>query len=304
MPNRRKRSLAGRGRAAAVLAAGAIFTAFGGLGARAEGRPVPSRFEVSVLWGSNRPALDSTYVFAFVPTLFGEKGTGSGGQSLTLRGNRSDSWSVAAAFFFDKTFGIEVLGTAFSTGLSGANSPYRIVLNYISRQPPFYTPTPATFERQTAWPDTSGEVKEKVLAVNAVVRFRPARVLAFAVSAGPAGYWVDGRAASLGYTKFTMGGHGVLFPYEYLLDLEFERTSVWGFDAGLEIALDLAPHISLAAEARWFAAGKIRVPFSFALHGDPLSYFPIDLGAEGIPVVPVEFDPGLFRISAGLKLRF
>lgn len=291
-------------RRAAVLAAASMLLAAGGTMATAmDGRP-PGRFEIAVFWGSNRPSLDASYAHAFVPALLPGNGTGSGSQTLSLRGDRSSSGSLVASFFPGRVFGIQVLGAAFTTGLGGSNTPYRVVLNYTSRQPPDYAPRPATYERQTSWPDTTGELEERILAVNAVVRFHPAAGLTVAVSAGPARYWVDGRAASLGYTKFTLGGHGVLFPYEYRLDLDFERTAAWGFDAGVEAALDVLPWLGLALDARYFGAGTKTVPFVWTLHGDPGDSFPIDLEAEAIPRPPAELDLGLVRWSAGLKIRF
>src|SRR6185436_15399739 len=75
------------------------------------------------------------------------------------------------------------------------------------------------------------------------------------VSAGPAWIRTSGRAESLVYTTYSLGGHSVLFSEDHLVSFEFPSSGL-GLDIGAFLEADLGPNVGLRLDARYFRAAE------------------------------------------------
>ncbi len=186
------------------------------------------------------------------PLLFGSDFTSRGGQTLAANAQSTLGLSGGVNIFPVSRLGLQVLVERASYDLSGANTPYLIALQYISRPPPSGEAQQTTLNQSNAWPDTSGSLTEWAVAFNAATRVGHPDRVGLILSAGPTFYRLSGEVQPLGFTTFRLGGHSVLFQDDYRLAASFEPSTGLGFDAGIELTAALGPHAAFVTGYRYF----------------------------------------------------
>jgi hypothetical protein len=214
--------------------------------------PPRARFEVLGGITSVAPRMTGSIETSFVPRVVGQAPAGAAGQTLLLDGGSAAGVEVGFNCLVSRSAGLQVLVGYDRLPLGGRNGPYSGRLDYTASQPPKYVPQSYTARWSSAWPDTSGTLRQLTLAVNAMARWAAGRRLAGSVSAGLAVFDVRGSAQSLGYTSSYFGGHAVLFGNEYKLAFALERARSMGFDVGGALEVRLAGRARIVADLRYF----------------------------------------------------
>ena len=105
--------------------------------------------------------------------------------------------------------------------LSGAAGQYDLSMKYTSRPPPSYEPVEVSLRRSEAQPGAEGRLKTLAVALDLVAWADLGAHGRLGVAAGPAWLHTKGRAESLVYTAYHMGGHSTSFYQDYLVSFEF-----------------------------------------------------------------------------------
>jgi len=254
------------------------------------------------------PGVDTALTMAYTPPFRNATATASSaGQTLQIASENGNGLEFGGAVFFTQAVGIQVLFAADSFDVGGVNGPHSAHLEYISRMPPDYTPSPIVVERDEEWPDTAGELKQRTLSFNAVGRGRLGRVVVGEVSGGLSYFRMDGPISPLGYAAFTLGGHSTLSYELSELEVELGPAGSWGFNAGGGIDVELGRVVALTADFRYFWGGTITAPVivSRVLNPDEvIMQDPLETIEETLQPPAAELKPTRVRFMAGLKIRF
>jgi len=254
------------------------------------------------------PRADTTLTTSYAPELrFGTVTASSAGQTLRIAGEDGPGVELGAAFFFAEAVGLQVLLGADRFDVSGTNGPYSTHLEYVSRQPPDYTPRAVVIDHEQGWPDTVGELKARHLSGNLVGRWRLGRRAVGQASGGVTYFRMEGLVSPVGYTVYHLGGHSVLFPEEYQLELTLGPAHAWGVNAGGTLDIDLARQIAITVDFRYFAGGTLAAPVQVerVVNPDEIGILDdIETIQEGLQPPPVELSTRRVRAMAGLKIRF
>ena len=126
------------------------------------------------------------------------------------------------------------------------------------------------------------------------------------VSAGPAWLWTKGRAESLVYTAYFMGGHSTSFSEDYLVSFEFPSSTL-GLDAGGFAEVDLGRRVGLRLDLRycWGPDREADVTLREIVNADEVIRS-TDLTEieRGLAPAPARVDPSFFRAALALTVRF
>jgi hypothetical protein len=254
------------------------------------------------------PQVDTTLTTSYAPELrFGTVTSSSAGQTLQITGENGVGFEAGAALFFTESAGVQVLFGSDRFDLTGTNGPYTTHLDYISRQPPDNAPRSVVIDNQKDWPDTEGQLKQRDLSFNLVGRWRMGGRAVGQVSGGLTYFRVEGVVSPVGYTVYHLGGHSVLFPEEYELELAVEPSHGWGFNAGGTLDIGLGRHAALTADVRYLGGQSIAAPTTVAqiLNQDEIVLLDeIASIQEGLQPPAVEIQPNRLRAGVGIKVRF
>ncbi|MGD2294784.1 MAG: hypothetical protein PVF22_02995 [Candidatus Aminicenantes bacterium] len=266
------------------------------------------RFEAAVGLSWHCGCLDTTYQNEYsTPFAFSAgENKSSASQSLYFQGEGSWSFDGTLNIFFHQNFGLQILGGSFKTPLFGENSPYNIDFTYTARHPPDYVSREFEYTRDLDWSDTEGQLTKFYLCVNGVVRLPLGRSVSTLLSGGMSYLKLSGEAASLGYSKFWLGGHSVLFSEHHRLEFSMGPEKKIGFNIGLEIAFSLHKNIHLLLNFRHFifAKSSLDIHLIRILNLDEIimQTDTLEQMEQNMNLLPLEFGLSFPRVSLGLKL--
>jgi hypothetical protein len=231
--------------------------------------------------------------------------TGHLGQSLLLDPASGFGFEFGANVFPSRHVGFQVFVSRVASDLGGTNTPYEIELRYTSRPPPSYQPTEVTIARTMAWPDTTGRLRQWTLGAGPALRWqRPA--VSLVVSGGLAWVRLSGEAEPLGYTRFWLGGHSVLFSEEFRVRAALGPSSALAAYASGTFDVSLGRHVAATAGVRVLLAGEADVPSridAIVDASDGLSSPAVgDIDAAMAPG-PARLSPRGVAILAGVKIH-
>ncbi|RPJ70850.1 MAG: hypothetical protein EHM24_14245 [Acidobacteria bacterium] len=273
-------------------------------------QPPPPLGRVEIFGGFTfvAPTLDTLLTTSYTPPFrYATAEASSAGQTLQIAGDNGTGLELGAAFFFTEAVGIQVLFGADSFDLGGTNAPYTAHLEYISRQPPDYTPRPVIVDHAEDWPDTVGQLKQRHLSFNAVGRTHLGRRVTGQVSGGLTYFRMEGLVSPVGFSVYQLGGHSVLFPEHYQLEVALDPAHTWGGNVGGGIDVELGRNVALTADFRYFAGGTISSPVAVSqiLNEDEvISVDPIETIQETLDPPAVELKPTRVRVMAGIRITF
>jgi len=262
------------------------------------------RIEFSLALSLNYPLLDTSYTHRFRAPFQPGDYSSSAAQTLNLKAQKGTGLSATLNVFPWPNIGFQILVNSFKSSIEGDNPPYAVLLRYIARQPPDYVPHQYTYERSMDWPPTEGNFEQISLSLNGIASFALAKNIQMGFSAGLSYQNFKGKAESLGYSKFWLGGHSVLFGEEYRLRFDFGPQAKIGFDLGGELDVGLSKNFGLILDGRYFLFPKVSVDIKLDLVENTGYVRPIDLAEERIPTDLLSINASLLRINLGLKYKF
>jgi hypothetical protein len=213
--------------------------------------------------------------------------------------------NVTGNFLYGEHFGFQILASHFQTALSGANPPYDVALDYVSRPPPDYAPVQVSFTGSSPWPETEGHLRVFSLSANGLARLRRGRLTAD-FSGGLSYFNLRGEARSLGYTRLWLGGHSVLFLEEFGIEFSLEPTHQLGLNVGSQLSYSLGGKVELAMDGRYFFAPAARTDVRLTRivrpeyrAGDSIVEIEEQMGPRSM-----EISPSFLLLGFGLKFKF
>jgi hypothetical protein len=266
------------------------------------GRPA-SHIELGFTLGRNIPSFAGTYNHKYAPQFLYGTATGVAGQDLTITSRRAQGLGGELTFFFHPHLGVQLLVDSYSSNLKVTSSLYHVLLHYVALQPPDYVPKIYTFERKDRWPDGSGIYKNFLLGLNALVRIKSRAPVSLDISSGMAYFRMSGEISSLGFTKFWLGGHSVLFSETYEVKMILSPVGRIGADFGAALNISLGRYFVLSLDARLFCALAASPDIKFELIPDVRYTTEIDpVTILSIPVGKLRVSPNFRRLAAGFKI--
>jgi opacity protein-like surface antigen len=271
----------------------------------------PGKFEVALSLGSASTRLDTLYSTRYSTPFNAESvNMSSASQTLAINGRSSLAIGGSVSYFPGRSFGIQVHTDYFSSSLYGQNEPYEISFKYIGIDWPYPTPVERTVESSIPWPDTEGKLRHLTLSLNGIVRFEAGRKAAFYLSAGLSYFLMRGEIASLGYSKFWMGGHAVLYSEHARLRASLESAHKIGGNAAIGVKANIFENIFLFLEGRYFYCPKmgLKITPTQILNQEEI-YMPSALESlsrigEIMNLTPIKLNPSYVGIQAGLGVQF
>jgi hypothetical protein len=157
--------------------------------------------------------IESTYAPALATGTIVES---SATQTLAVDTAFGSGFEVGANLFASRRAGLQLFLARTGANVRGTNGPYAVHLRYVSRPPPDNVPREVVYSSEEAWPDTTGVLRELAVGAGAVVRLGGGGAgVAGTLAAGVSFSRYSGEIDRLGFTDFRLGGHSVLFGFEY-----------------------------------------------------------------------------------------
>ena len=272
----------------------------------AKGAGPPPSWRVIVGPSISLPAFDTQYSSRYSPPFQYVPHTSTATQAMPLEAGTAPGVLVGVERALGGHVGLRLSAHFGEASLSGAPGRYDLSMRYTSLQPPSYEPVEVSLQRSEARPEADGRLKTLALAFDVVAWTNLGSGGRLGVSAGPAWLRTTGRAESLVYTSYFMGGHSVAFSEDYLVSFEFPASTL-GLDVGGFAEVDLGRHAGLRLDVRytWGPERNAEVTLREIVNADEVIRS-ADLAdiERGLLPAPVRFDPSLFRAALALTLRF
>jgi hypothetical protein len=177
------------------------------------------------------PAFGTTYTSTYAPPFEYIPHTSTATQTMPLDASAGPGVLLGVERALGRHVGLQLSAGYGAAGLSGAPGHYDLGMRYTSRPPPSYDPVEVSLKRSEAQPAADGRLKTLAVALDLVAWTDLGPRARLGVSAGPAWLWTKGRAESLVYTAYFMGGHSTSFSEDYLVSFEFPASTL-GLDVG------------------------------------------------------------------------
>jgi hypothetical protein len=244
---------------------------------------------------------DAPYIHAYTPRFLYGTAVTSARQTLSLGADAVGSGSFGLTLFSGR-FGVQIQYHAFDPAVSGWTSTHEASVTYTSMQPPDYTPTSYTQNYSTLLSDPSGELNEKAFSLNAVYRLPLPSWFSLDLSAGLTWFNVQGEIGVLGYSKYWLGGHSVLFSEFYQMAMHIETFNRIGGNAAATLNWHMGSNAALWIEARWFLAPETEAVLSFTPIDAADAITAFDPAEDVFPAGRLLIKPAFFRFAAGFRI--
>jgi hypothetical protein len=287
----------------ALLAAASSTSAQGPAAKSAE---PPSAWRMIVGASLVRPPFATTYRSSYSPPFEGVPHTGAATQAMPLDAGTGQGGLLGIERALGRHVSLQLSAHLGEAGLSGAPGRYDLSLRYTSRPPPSNEPVEVSLRRSEARPEADGRLRTLALALDVVAWTEVGSRGRLGVSVGPAWLRTKGRAASLVYTSYFLGGHSVLFSQDYLVSFEYPASAL-GLDAGAFAEVELGGRIGLRLDLHydWGGARDAAVTLREIVNADEVIRS-ADLAdvERGLAPAPARVDPSFFRAALALVYRF
>lgn len=258
--------------------------------------------EINVGYGTYVSAWkDAAYIHAYSPRFLYGTAVTSALQTLRLNADAAGSGSFGLTLFSGR-FGIQIQYHEFDPAVSGWSSTHEASVTYTSMQPPDYTPTQFTQNSSTLMPEPSGQLNEKAFSLNAVYRLPLPGWFSLDLSAGLTWFNVQGEIGVLGYWKYWLGGHSVLFSENYQMAMHIETFNRIGGNAAATLNWHMGSNAALWIEARWFLAPETEAGLSFEPIDAADAIMAFDPIEDVFPAGRLLVKPAFFRFAAGFRI--
>jgi len=252
------------------------------------------------------PAFETTYTSTYSPPFQYVPHTSDATQRMPLDSDAGPGLLVGIERSLGPRVGLQLTAHYGEADLSGAAGQYDLGMKYTSRPPPSYEPVEVSLRRSEAQPGAEGRSKTLAVALDLVAWADLGSRGRLGVAAGPAWLHTKGRAESLVYTAYHMGGHSTSFYQDYLASFDFPSSAL-GLDVGGFAEVDLGRHVGLRLDARyvWGPEQDAEVTLREIVNADEVIWS-ADLAdiQTGLAPTPVRVDPSFFRVALALTVRF
>jgi len=252
------------------------------------------------------PAFETTYVSTYSPPFQYVPHTSTATQQMPLEAGTGPGVLLGIERALGSHVGLQLSAHYGEADLSGAAGQYDLSMRYTSRPPPSYEPVEVSLRRSEARPGAEGRLKTLAVALDLVAWADLGPHGRLGVSAGPAWLHTKGRAESLVYTAYHMGGHSTSFYQDYLVSFEFPASTL-GLDVGGFAEVDLGHRVGLRLDARyvWGPEQDADVTLREVVNADEIVWTAELAEVEtGLAPPPVRVDPSFFRVALALTVRF
>jgi hypothetical protein len=268
--------------------------------------PAPSPWRVIVGPSLTVSAFGTTYASTYSPPFQYVPHTSTATQSMPLDAGKGPGVLLGVERALGPHVGLQLSAHYGEADLTGAAGQYELNMTYTSRPPPSYQPVEVTVRRSEAPPGAEGRMKTLALALDLVAGMDLGPHARLGVAAGPAWLHTKGRAESLVYTEYHMGGHSTSFYEDYLVAFDFPADTL-GLDLGGFAEVDLGPRVSLRLDARYFWGPEqdAEVTLREIVNAEEVVWSAelADIQA-GLAPAPVRVEPSFFRAALALTFRF
>lgn len=258
------------------------------------------RFELGFGWTLVAPSMNATYVNQYKPPLIPAAlyVDTSVDQTVHFKGKTSMGFNGFFNLFFTERIGLQFLADYQRPGIGGSNPNYIGQVQFID-----FNGDVATYDIDSTWPNSAGNLTETAFSLNALARFPVAENLDINISAGPTLFNFEGKAGYIGYTElevlqgeidYTLSG----MTYQTIVSIA--PQSNYGFNAGVEAAYEIMHHVILALDLRYYGAPSEEVQLHIV--DDPVYPIPGAEIEQAIGLGSISVNPSFFR--AGLAIRF
>jgi hypothetical protein len=252
------------------------------------------------------PAFDTPYASSYSPPFQYVEHTSTATQTMPLDAGKGPGVLVGLERTLGRHVGLRLSADYGEADITGAPGQYDLSMRYTSRPPPSYEPVEVSLRRSEAQPEAEGRLKTLAVALDFVAWADLGAHGRLGVSAGPAWLHTKGRAESLLYTAYHMGGHSTSFYQDYLVSFDFPADAL-GLDMGGFAEVDLGSRVGLRLDVRycWGPEQDADVTLREIVNADEVIWS-TDLAdvQAGLAPAPVRVSPSLFRAALAVTLRF
>jgi hypothetical protein len=252
------------------------------------------------------PSFETTYASTYAPPFEYIPHTSTATQTMPLDASAGPGVLLGVERALGHHVGLHFSAHYGAADLSGAPGQYDLSMRYTSRPPPSYEPVEVSLKRSEAQPAANGRLKTLAVALDLVAWTDLGPRARLGVSAGPAWLWTKGRAESLVYTAYFMGGHSTSFSEDYLVSFEFPSSTL-GLDAGGFAEVDFGRRVGLRLDLRtcWGPEQDAAVTLREIVNADEvIRSAELAEIEQGLAPAPVHVDPSFFRAALVLAFRF
>ena len=252
------------------------------------------------------PAFDRTYVSRYSPPFQYVPYTSAATQTLPLDAGAGPAILVGLERALGRHVGLQLSAHYGGASVSGEAGHYDLSMRYTSRPPPSYEPVEVSLQRSEARPEAEGRLRTLALAASLVAWTDVGSRARLGVSAGPAWLRTTGRAESIVYTVYRMGGHSTSFYEDYSVSFEYPANAL-GLDVGGFVEADLGGRVGLRLDVRygWAPERDADVTLREVVNADEVIWN-VELAdiQAGLAPAPARVDPSFFRAALALTFRF
>jgi hypothetical protein len=252
------------------------------------------------------PSFATTYVSRYSPPFEYVEHTSAATQTLPLDAGTGPGVLLGVERRLGRHIGLHLSAHYGEANLSGAPGQYDLSMTYTSRPPPSYEPVEVSLQRSETQPGAEGRLKTLAVALDLVAWADLGSRGRLGVVAGPAWLHTKGRAESLVYSAYHMGGHSTSFYQDYLVSFEFPANAL-GLDLGGFAEVDLGHPMGLRLDLSycWGPEHDADVTLREIVNADEIVWSAELAGIQsGLAPVPVRVDPSFFRVALALTFRF
>jgi len=266
-----------------------------------------SRFELAISWELSGHSFGSSYLHHYSPPFEPGEALSSASHHLELSSAKARGSFISLGLFPLKIFGVEISYFHLSASIHGQSSDYEVLIEYISRPPPFYEPVKIALDFSHAWPSPHGQLDLKIININPCFRLVNKRTWGLAISFGLSSFFLKGELGPLAFTRFWLGGHSVLFSEEYKILARLLPNHDIGFNTGATFSQNLYDGLNLFLDIHYYSSPKIPLRLEALDYDRNYEQPGIEPLARISPYLAFDrviFNPSLFSLNFGLKFKF
>jgi len=264
------------------------------------------RLELAISWELSGHSFGSSYQHQYSPPFEPGEALSSASHHLELFSTKARGRFISLGLFPLSSFGVKISYFYLSTSIHGHSSDYEVLIEYISRPPPFYEPVKIALNFSHAWPSPHGQLDLKILNINPCFRLVNKRTWDLAISFGLSSFFLKGELGPLAFTRFWLGGHSVLFSEEYKILARLLPHNGIGFNAGATFSRIIYGGLNLFFDIHYYSSPKIPLRLEALDYDRNYEQPGIEPLARISPYLAfdrVVFNPSLFSLNFGLKLK-
>ena len=267
------------------------------------------RFEIEFFGNYIFPEFKGTYSYYYSPPFSPGAYLSSSDLSLNYMAENRMGYGLGINYFLKENIGLRLELNYFRASLKGESSKYNLNLQYVSMQPPSYTPHLYLFQKSIEWDQPDGDIKRVNTTLNFISRVKIGNSISSDFLLGFCHEISRLDLRSIGYTKFWLGGHSVLFSETYKIEISSGKIKDFGLSGGINLNIFLSKNLYITSGIRYFyfptRFASIELKEQTNREETIMDLKPQDLQAlkVGMKLRPIEFPKSSSSLTISLRLR-